>query len=243
VVPRCPAIAIRRDGATLSVATSRGIVAAKQVLVATNGYTGKLVPWLQRRVIPIGSYIIATESLAGDVMARLMPKKRVTSDSRKVVYYYRPSPDGRRSLFGGRVSYNETDPRVSGPLLHAAMTNIFPELAKTRITHSWYGFVAYTFDELMHIGEREGMFYAMGHCGSGVSMASYLGMRLGQKVLGRAEGQTAFDRDPKQILSRIPTDGFVCKLRRRSRARLVRPARGRAGDAARDPRSCWQRRR
>jgi glycine/D-amino acid oxidase-like deaminating enzyme len=193
VIPRCPAIAIRQDGATLSVATSRGIVAAKQVVVATNGYTGELVPWLQRRVIPIGSYIIATEPLAGDVVARLMPKKRVTSDSRKVVYYYRPSPDGRRILFGGRVSYNETDPRVSGPLLHAAMTNIFPELAKTRITHSWYGFVAYTFDELMHIGEREGMFYATGYCGSGVGMASYLGMRLGQKVLGRAEGRTAFD--------------------------------------------------
>ena len=61
-------------------------------------------------------------------MARLMPKGRIVSDTRKVVYYYRPSPDGQRILFGGRVSHNETDPRVSGPRLHADMAQIFPEL-------------------------------------------------------------------------------------------------------------------
>ncbi|HEX3500775.1 MAG TPA: FAD-dependent oxidoreductase [Stellaceae bacterium] len=68
-----------------------------------------------------------------------------------------------------------TDPLVSGPKLHAAMTAIFPELATTRISHSWCGFVAYSFDELMHIGERDGLYYAMGYCGSGVGMAGYLG--------------------------------------------------------------------
>ena len=84
-------------------------------------------------------------------------------------------------------------PRVSGPRLHADLSQIFPEIASVQISHSWLGFVAYTFDQLMHIGEREGLHYAMGYCGAGVGMASYLGTRLGQQVLGRAEGATALD--------------------------------------------------
>jgi glycine/D-amino acid oxidase-like deaminating enzyme len=198
VIAHCAATAIDRDGAGFTVVTTKGTLAARQVVVATNGYAGRLTPWLQRRVIPIGSYIIATEPLPVETMARLMPKGRIVSDTRKVVYYYRPSPDGRRILFGGRVSFNETDPRISGRRLRAAMLGLFPELADVRISHSWHGFVAYTFDELMHVGEREGVFYAMGYCGSGVGMAGYLGMRLGQKLLGLPEGLTAFDDVPFQ---------------------------------------------
>ncbi len=196
VIPRCAATAIERRSGGFRVTTARGSVIARNVVVATNGYTGRLTPWLQRRVIPIGSYIIATEPIARETMARLMPRNRIVSDTRKIVYYYRASPDGQRILFGGRVSHNETDPLASGPKLHRAMTAIFPELAATRISHSWCGFVAYSFDELMHIGERDGLYYAMGYCGSGVGMAGYLGMRLGQQVLGRAEGATAFDGLP-----------------------------------------------
>jgi glycine/D-amino acid oxidase-like deaminating enzyme len=193
VIPHCPAIDIRREGAAFLIETPKGTVAAANVVIATNGYTGRMTPWLQRRVIPIGSYIIATEPLPRDVMARLMPKNRIVSDTRKVVYYYRASPDGRRILFGGRVSANETDPRKSGPLLHAELVRLFPELVGTRISHSWCGFIAYTFDELAHVGQHDGLFYAMGYCGSGVGMAGYLGMRISQQVLGRKEGATAFD--------------------------------------------------
>ncbi|MEQ1805638.1 MAG: FAD-binding oxidoreductase [Burkholderiaceae bacterium] len=193
VVARCPVTRIERSGAGFRVVTSRGTVQARQVALATNGYTGNLMPWLQRRVIPIGSYIIATEPLAPHQMARLMPKDRIVSDTRKVVFYYRASPDRTRILFGGRVSTSETDPRISGPLLHANMVGVFPELRETRISHSWCGFVAYTFDELMHIGTHDGVHYAMGYCGSGVGMGSYLGMKLGQQVLGLPEGRTAFD--------------------------------------------------
>jgi glycine/D-amino acid oxidase-like deaminating enzyme len=196
VIPHCPATGIERNASGFRVATVRGSVAARNVVVATNGYTGRLSPWLQRRVIPIGSYIIATEKLPRETMARLMPRDRIVSDTRKVVYYYRASPDGQRILFGGRVSRNETDPLVSGPRLHASMSAIFPELAETRISHSWCGFVAYSFDELMHLGERDGLYYAMGYCGSGVGMAGYLGMRLGQQLLGRKGGATAFDGLP-----------------------------------------------
>lgn len=190
---RCPVTAIERDGTAFRVVTPRGVTKARNVVIATNGYTGPLTPWLRRRVISIGSYIIATEPIDPAVMARLMPKNRIVSDTRKVVYYYRASPDATRILFGGRVSLHETDPAVSGPLLRNDMIALFPELARTRISHSWCGFVAYTFDELMHVGVHEGLHYAMGYCGSGVGMASYLGMRVGQQVLGRAEGRTAFD--------------------------------------------------
>jgi glycine/D-amino acid oxidase-like deaminating enzyme len=196
VIAGCPATGVRRDGAGFLVETARGMVTAANVVIATNGYTRGLTPWLQRRVIPIGSYIIATEPLPRDVMARLMPKDRIVSDTRKVVYYYRASPDGQRILFGGRVSANETDARKSAPLLHMELVRLFPELAGTRISHSWCGFVAYTFDELAHAGQQDGLFYAMGYCGSGVGMAGYLGMRIGQQVLGRKEGATAFDGLP-----------------------------------------------
>jgi glycine/D-amino acid oxidase-like deaminating enzyme len=193
VVPRCAVQGITRQGAAFLVATARGPVMANDVVVATNGYTGSLTPWLRRRVIPIGSYMIATEPLPEGMMERLFPTDRIVSDTRKVVYYYRPSPDRRRILFGGRVSHQETDPRVSGPRLHADMVHLFPELHDTRISHSWCGFVAYTFDELMHLGRHDGLHYAMGYCGAGVGTSSYFGMRLGQQVLGLTEGRTALD--------------------------------------------------
>ncbi|HSQ80218.1 MAG TPA: FAD-binding oxidoreductase [Casimicrobiaceae bacterium] len=193
IFPKCRVTAIDREGGKFRVTTTRGSTLARNVIVATNGYTGRATPWLQRRVIPIGSYMIATEPLPQDVMARLMPKRRIVSDTRKVVYYYRPSPDHRRILFGGRVSHAETDPRISGPLLHADMVTLFPELAGARISHSWCGFIAYTFDELMHVGVRDGIHYAMGYCGAGVGTASYFGMRVGQQVLGRQDGRTALD--------------------------------------------------
>jgi glycine/D-amino acid oxidase-like deaminating enzyme len=193
VIANCAVTAITKEGAGFRVKTTRGAIATRDVVVATNGYTGKLTPWLQRRVIAIGSYMIATEPLHPSLVARLMPRNRIVSDTRKAVYYYRASPDRCRILFGGRVSLSETDPRISGPKLHAAMICIFPELASARISHSWCGLIAYTFDELMHVGRHDGMYYAMGYCGAGVGTASYFGMRIGQQVLGRKEGRTALD--------------------------------------------------
>ncbi|WP_455373776.1 NAD(P)/FAD-dependent oxidoreductase [Limibacillus halophilus] len=192
----CPALNITGAKGAFDVSTPKGSVRARNVLVATNGYTGSLTPWLQRRVIPIGSYVIATEALPAETVSALFPSKRIVSDTRRVVYYYGPSPDGRRVIFGGRVSAGETDVRVSGPRLHAEMARIFPALADAKISHSWFGSVAYTFDQLPHCGEQDGLHYAMGYCGSGVSMASYLGMRMGLQILGDPEGRTAFDGLP-----------------------------------------------
>ncbi|MEY8842914.1 FAD-dependent oxidoreductase, partial [Cribrihabitans sp. XS_ASV171] len=127
---------------------------------------------------------------------RLFPTDRVASDTCKIVYYYRPTPDRRRISFGGRVSARETDAAYGAPRLYQAMCRIFPELQGRAVTHAWSGTVAYTFDQLAHTGVQDGVHYAMGYCGSGVSMASYLGMRAGQKLLGLAEGRTAFDDLP-----------------------------------------------
>ena len=198
VISHCPVNAIERDGGEFVLLTSKGKVRARDVVVATNGYTGPLSPWHRRRVIPIGSYMIATEPLGANLMQVISPRARVMSDSRKLVFYYRSCPDRERILFGGRVALKETDPRVSAPRLHAAMTQIFPDLAQTRISHSWAGFVAYTFDALPHIGVHQGLHYAMGYCGSGVSLASYFGMRIGQKVLGLSEGESALEGVPFQ---------------------------------------------
>ncbi len=192
----CPVTAVSREGDRFRILTPRGTTLARDVIVATNGYTGSLTPWLRRRVIPIGSYVIATEPLPVATVTRLIPRNRIVSDTRKVVFYYRASPDKRRIVFGGRVSLDETDPALSGPLLHADLVKIFPALRDVRVSHSWCGTIAYTFDELMHVGVHDGMHYATGYCGSGVGMGSYLGMRVGQKVLGLAEGRTAFDGLP-----------------------------------------------
>ena len=196
ITGHCAVKAIDRDGDDFVVTTEQGKLRARDVIVATNGYTGDVTPWFRRRVIPIGSYIIATEELPEALVDELFPTDRIASDSCKVVYYYRATPDRRRILFGGRVSATETDTTVSGPRLHHDMCRIFPQLKETRIAYSWMGTVAYTFDELAHCGTHEGIHYTMGYCGSGVSMASYLGMRMGQKVLGLAEGRTAFDDLP-----------------------------------------------
>lgn len=193
VVAHCAALSIERSNGRFIVTTTRGKIDARDVVVATNGYTGSSTPWLKRRVIPIGSYMIATEPLELAIVDQLIPRNRIVSDTRKVIYYYRASPDRRRILFGGRVSLNETDPLLSGPKLHADMIAIFPQLAATKVSHSWCGFIAYSFDELMHIGQHDGVYYAMGYCGGGVGTASYFGMRLGQKVLGLTEGRTALD--------------------------------------------------
>ena len=196
VTGRCMVTNIERTMSGFMVTSDKGTVAAKDVIIATNGYTTNLTPWLQRRIIPIGSNIIATEPLPLELVDQLFPSDRIASDTCKVVYYFRTSPNRQRIVFGGRVAAREVGSAVGGPKLYESMCRIFPELRAYGVTHSWGGTVAYSFDELAHVGMHDGAHYAVGYCGSGVSMASYLGMRLGQKVLGLKEGQTAFDDLP-----------------------------------------------
>lgn len=193
LVDHCRVEAVRRTAAGFEVRTSRGALRAEHVLIATNGYSGPLWPWLRRRVIRIGSYQIATESLGQEAVRALIPQARNVVDSRRVVMYLRPSPDGRRIIFGGRAALSERDPLVCTARLEAMMTRIFPQLHGVRTQHAWVGWVAYTFDTLPHLGVHDGIHYCLGYCGQGVPMAPYFGRRIGQQMAGMAEGRTALD--------------------------------------------------
>ncbi|MBL3701474.1 FAD-dependent oxidoreductase [Sulfitobacter sp. BDSS02] len=193
LVPQTRATGISSDANGATVNTSRGTITCRDVVMATNGYTDAASPWHQRRIIPIGSYIIATEELPEALMDELFPTDRIVSDSRKVVYYYRTSPDRKRILFGGRVSAGETDTTFSAKRLYEDLVRIFPQIEGHKVSHSWMGFVGYTFNQLAHTGQRDRVHHAMGYCGSGVGMASYLGMKTGLRVIGDAGSATGLE--------------------------------------------------
>lgn len=195
VVPYCKVTALSASGDGTKLETTLGPIEANDTLVATNGYTGNTTPWQQRRVIPISSSIIATEPLPQPLIDELIPNDRTITDSRRVVFYYRTSPDRKRLLFGGRVAAGDIEPTESATRLHQEMVRIFPQVAQTKISHTWSGTVAYTFDKLPHAGVQDGVYFAMGYCGSGVAMAGYLGTKMGYRLLG-SEGHTVFAEIP-----------------------------------------------
>lgn len=192
VYDRTEVTGIRRDGERFEVATTRGTVTARHVIVATNGYTGKATPWLQRRVIPIPSQIIATEPLAPEVMDRLMPKRRMLGESRNLYNYFRPSPDGTRIVFGGKAGTITDDPVKKSRHLSKVLVEIFPELEGVGLTHSWWGYTGFTFDFMPKLVVHDGVHYATGFCGSGVVWARWLGMKAAHRIVGNREAETEF---------------------------------------------------
>jgi glycine/D-amino acid oxidase-like deaminating enzyme len=193
VCARAPVTRITEADGGWRVATARGEVMANEVVIATNGYTGDVTPALKRRVVPIASHIIATEPLPPDLAASLIPRGRTLSDTRRVLCYYRMSPDGTRMIFGGRARFTQVTPEVSAPILHRFMTERFPQLADAKVTHAWTGNVAFTMDALPHMGRDSGMHYLMGCNGSGVAMMTYLGWQTARKIAGIANYACAFD--------------------------------------------------
>ena len=187
----CAVHSLGRTPAGFELATAAGPVRARQVLIATNGYTGALSPWHRRRILPIGSYILATEPLERARVERLIPHGRNVGDTRRVVVYLRPSPDGCRILFGGRASAAETDVGRCLERLRAMLAQVFPELAQVRVSRAWMGFVGYTFDTMPHLGEQDGLYYCMGYCGRGIASATYYGRKIGLRMVGRPGGETA----------------------------------------------------
>ncbi|WP_149535942.1 NAD(P)/FAD-dependent oxidoreductase [Siccirubricoccus phaeus] len=191
---------IREEGSGFRVTTDKGEIRADAVLVTTNGYSldkrGTALPWFARRMVPLNSYIIATEELGEAVIDRLFPGRRVVGDTKRVLNYFRPSPDGKRVIWGGRASFRAATAEDTAVALHGYMTACFPELAKTKITHAWTGFVAFTFDHLPHIGVQRGIHYAGGCQGSGVAMATWLGHNVALKLAGAANERFALDGLP-----------------------------------------------
>src|SRR5689334_3062796 len=125
----------RKGGGGFRVLTSKGPIEAKEVVIATNGYTTELTPTLRRKLVPVASHIIATEELPEDLVKSLIPKNRVVSDTKRVLCYYRQSPDNKRVIFGGRARFTQLTPEVSAPVLHGYMLERWPQLEGTRITH------------------------------------------------------------------------------------------------------------
>jgi len=186
---------IRRSGMRWVVDTDRGSVMAGDVVIATNGYTGDLTPSLKRRIVPIASHIIATEPLPCDLAASLIPKQRTLGDTKRVLCYYRLSPDGTRMVFGGRARFTQVTPDVSAPVLYRFMTDRFPQLRGYKVTHAWTGNTGFTLDALPHMGRDDGMHYLMGCNGSGVAMMTHLGTQTARKISGVANRASVYDSE------------------------------------------------
>ena len=170
-------------------------VEARDVLVATNGYTTSVTPELQRRLIPIGSFIIATEPIAAGTAAALLPRGRVAFDSMNFLHYYRTTPD-RRLLFGGRAEFRTPDEHTAGraaEILRAGMVRTFPELSHTAVDYSWGGNVAFSRDQMPRAGRLDDLYYSGAYCGHGVAMATYLGEQIARRIAGESFEHPLFD--------------------------------------------------
>jgi glycine/D-amino acid oxidase-like deaminating enzyme len=166
------------------VHTNRGEVMAKQVVVATNGYTDGVVRGLRSKVIPVGSYSIVTEPLPEDLQREISPRGLTFWDSKWFLNYFRLTPDGRL-LWGGRNNLSTTlDLVASAEILRQGMVRAFPQLRDVPITHSWTGQLGLTFDLMPHIGTIDGIYYALGNCGHGLHTAIYLGREVAQLITG-----------------------------------------------------------
>jgi len=168
------------------ITTSRGPLWAHEVFVATSGYTSQATPALQKKIIPIGSFIITTEILPEKLAHELSPRNRMIYDSKNYLYYYRLTPD-RRMLFGGRAAFfPETDQtiRQSAEILRRGMIEVYPQLADAKIEYVWGGTLDFAFDIMPHAGQLDGMYYALGYAGHGVAMATYQGQKIAEQMVG-----------------------------------------------------------
>jgi glycine/D-amino acid oxidase-like deaminating enzyme len=179
-------LASRQGVSGWQVTTARGSIRAGNVFVATSGYTGAATPTLQRKVIPIGSYIIATEVLPAALARQLSPRNRMIYDSKNYLYYYRLTPD-RRLLFGGRAAFfpeTSSSIRRSAGILRQGMIEVYPQLRDAKVAYVWGGTLDFAFDIMPHAGELEGIYYALGYAGHGVAMATYQGQKIAELIAG-----------------------------------------------------------
>jgi glycine/D-amino acid oxidase-like deaminating enzyme len=168
------------------LATTRGPLWAREIFVGTSGYTGGATPALQKKLIPIGSFIITTEILPEALARELSPRNRMIYDSKNYLYYYRLTPD-RRMLFGGRAAFfpeNDQTIRRSAEILRRGMIDVYPQLRDAKVDYVWGGTLDFAFDIMPHAGQLDGMYYAVGYAGHGVAMATYQGQKMAELIAG-----------------------------------------------------------
>lgn len=185
--------ASRNGGGGFQLATARGKLWARNVFVGTSGYTGAATPALRKRLIPIGSFIIATEPLPEALAQEVSPRNRMIFDSKNYLYYYRLTPDNRM-LFGGRAAFfPETGNTIrrSAEILRQGMIGVYPQLRHAKVDYAWGGTLDFAFDMMPHAGKMDGMYYAIGYAGHGVAMATYLGTKVAEAMCG-GEDQNPF---------------------------------------------------
>ena len=181
---RTRALTITDDGpAAHTVVTDRGSIRAHLVFVATNATADALLPRLQRRVLPIGSFIIATEPLDPELARSVSPRNRMLVDTKNLLFYWRLTPDGRLA-FGGRRSLRTTTVAEAAEFLLDSMVRVHPQLRGTAIDFAWGGEVALTVDRLPHAGSFGRVAYATGCNGSGVALMPWLGTRMADAMVG-----------------------------------------------------------
>src|ERR1700731_1056316 len=178
------------------VHTSRGGITAREVIFASGAYTTDATPALRKKIIPIGSYIIATETLPADLTRELSPRNRMIYDSKHFLYYYRLTPDNRM-LFGGRAAFfpgTENTVHQSADILRRGMIGVYPQLRDAKVEFVWGGTLDFTLDVMPHAGKIDGMYFAAGFAGHGVAAATWFGAKLAGLICG----------DPNEI----PFDGI-----------------------------------
>jgi glycine/D-amino acid oxidase-like deaminating enzyme len=177
------------SGGGFRIETTRGALTAKEVLLASGAYTTAATPALRKKVIPIGSYIIATEVLPDALAAELSPRNRMIYDSKHFLYYYRLTPDNRM-LFGGRAAFfpeSESTVRESAELLRQGVIQVYPQLRETKVEYVWGGTLDFAFDVMPHSGKIDGMHFALGFAGHGVAAATWMGWKLAGVICGDAD--------------------------------------------------------
>ena len=184
----------RREG-KFQIHTSRGDIAARDVLIATNGYTTGPTRWHRERLVPINAYTVVTEPLAESTAKALLPGHRTYHDNRRRSNPFALAPDGsNRLLFGSRTGLlAPASLRGLATKIHADMLFFFPQLDGVKLTHAWHGRCAATWDLFPHTGMQDGIHYALGYCFSGNAMAPYLGGKSALRILGAPEARTRFD--------------------------------------------------
>jgi glycine/D-amino acid oxidase-like deaminating enzyme len=181
-------------GAKPRIETADGVMHADKVVLAGNAYLGKSEPRLYGKVVPAGSYIIATEPLGDELASELLPQDMAVCDQRVGLDYYRLSADNRL-LFGGLCNYSGRHPKDITASIRPKMIKVFPQLEHTRVDYEWGGYIAITIKRIPQMGRIQGnTYYAFGYSGHGLAPTHIAGQILADAICGDTERFDVFER-------------------------------------------------